>query len=77
MHVTLHLCFARSSQLFAGPLRAGQRTANVMTLIQSAKLNGHDPYGYVKDVLERLPTQPSHHIEELLPHCRQPLRTAG
>ena len=28
-----------------------------MSLIQSARLNGHDPYAYLKDVLTRLPTQ--------------------
>ena len=28
-----------------------------MSLIQSAKLNGHDPYVYLKDVLDRLPIQ--------------------
>lgn len=28
-----------------------------MSLIQSAKLNGLDPYAYLKDVLQRLPTQ--------------------
>ena len=28
-----------------------------MSLIQCAKLNGHEPYAYLKDVLERLPTQ--------------------
>jgi hypothetical protein len=38
-----------------------------MSLIQSAKLNGHDPYAYLKDVLTRLPTQPANRIEELLP----------
>jgi len=39
-----------------------------MSLIQSAKLNGHDPYAYLKDVLARLPTQKNSRIEELLPH---------
>jgi len=39
-----------------------------MSLIQSAKLNGHDPYRYLKDVLERLPTQPASRLEELLTH---------
>jgi hypothetical protein len=39
-----------------------------MSLVQSAKLNGHDPYDYLRDVLERLPTQPNSRIEELLPH---------
>ena len=40
-------------------LHAGQRAAAVMTLIQSAKLNGHDPLAYLRDILERLPTQPN------------------
>jgi len=39
-----------------------------MSLIQSAKINGHDPYAYLKDVLERLPTQRASMIQELLPH---------
>ena len=39
-----------------------------MSLIQSAKLNGHDPYAYLKDVLQRLPTYKNHLIAELLPY---------
>jgi len=62
----------RNNWLFAGSLRAGQRAANVMTLIQSAKLNGHDPYRYLKDVLERLPTQQASRINDLLPHLWRP-----
>jgi hypothetical protein len=58
----------RSNWLFTGSLRAGQRAANIMSLIQSAKLNGHDPYLYLKDVLERLPTQRASRLDELLPH---------
>ncbi|EXW85748.1 transposase IS66 family protein, partial [Acinetobacter baumannii 44327_7] len=46
----------RKNWLFAGSLRSGQRAANIMTLIQSAKLNGLDPYAYLSDVLKRLPT---------------------
>jgi len=62
------VALGRSNWLFAGSLRAGQRAANIMTLIQSAKLSAHDPYRYLKDVLERLPTQPASRLEELLPH---------
>jgi len=62
----------RSNWLFAGSLRAGRRAAVIMSLIQSAKLNGHDPYRYLKDVPERLPTQPASRIEELLPHRWRP-----
>jgi transposase len=58
----------RSNWLFAGSQRSGERAAAVMTLIQSARLNGHDPYVYLKDVLSRLPTQPASAIDELLPH---------
>jgi hypothetical protein len=52
-------------------LRAGKRAAAIMSLIQSAKMNGHDPYLYLKDVLERLPTHKNHLIHELLPHLWQ------
>jgi hypothetical protein len=62
------IVLGRSNWLFAGSLRGGQRAAAAMSLIQSAKLNGHDPYAYMKDVLTRLPTQPASRIEELLPH---------
>lgn len=40
----------------AGSLCSGKRAAAIMSLIQSARLNGHDPYAYLKDVLTRLPT---------------------
>jgi hypothetical protein len=62
------IALGRSNWLFAGSLRAGKRAAAVMSLVHSARLNGHDPYAYLKDVLERLPTQPASRIEELLPH---------
>jgi len=39
-----------------------------MSLIQSARINGHDPYAYLKDVLTRLSTQWASEIEQLLPH---------
>jgi transposase len=52
------IALGRSNWLFAGSLRAGKRAAAVMSLVHSAKINGHDPYAYLKDVLERLPTQP-------------------
>ena len=62
------IAIGRNNWLFAGSLRAGQRAAAVMTLIQSARLNGHDPYAYLKDVLARLPTQRVSLVHELLPH---------
>lgn len=58
----------RSNWLFAGSLRSGQRAANIMSLIQSAKINGLNPQAYLKDVMERLPTQRASEIDALLPH---------
>ena len=68
------IAIGRKNWLFAGSLRAGQRAAAVMSLIHSARLNGHDPYAYLKDVLQRLPTHKNHLIAELLPHSWQPLQ---
>ena len=62
----------RRAWLFAGSELAGQRAAIVMSLVQSARLNGHDPWAYLRDVLARLPTQLDSRIEELLPHRWQP-----
>lgn len=57
----------RSNWLFAGSLRSGKRAAAIMSWIQSARMNGHDPYAYLKDVLTRLPTQRASEIDQLLP----------
>jgi hypothetical protein len=67
------VALGRRNWLFAGSLRAGQRAAAVMSLIQSARMNGHDPYAYLKDVLTRLPTHKNSQIDELLPHRWQPV----
>ena len=66
------IAIGRNNWLFAGSLRAGQRAAAVMSLVQSARMNGHDPYAYLQDVLTRLPTHKASRIEELLPHRWQP-----
>lgn len=58
----------RKNWLFAGTLLAGKRAAAIMSLIQSAKLSGHDPYDYLKDGLTRLPTHKASEIGALLPH---------
>lgn len=52
------VALGRSNWLFAGNLRVGKRAAAVTSLIQSAKLNGLEPWAYLMDVLTRLPTQP-------------------
>jgi transposase len=66
------IAVGRKNWLFAGSLRSGQRNAAVMSLIQSAKLNGLNPLEYLKDVMDRLPTQMNSKIDELLPHNWKP-----
>ncbi len=66
------IAIGRNNWLFAESLRAGKRAAAVMSLVHSARLNGHEPYAYLKDVLERLPTQPASRVGELLPHRWRP-----
>jgi len=38
-----------------------------MSLIQSAKLNGHEPHAYLSDVLGRQPTLPASRVAEMSP----------
>ena len=71
------IAIGRNNWLFAGSLRAGKRAAAVMSLIQSARLNGHDPYAYLKDILTRLPTQRASQVGELLPRRWQAGTPAG
>jgi hypothetical protein len=62
----------RKAWMFVGSELAGQRAAMVMSLVQSAKLHGHDPWASLRDVLQRLPTQLNSRIDELLPHLWKP-----
>ncbi len=55
-----------------GSERAGHRAAHLQSLLGTAKLNGLDPYAWLKDTLEKLPTWPHSRLDELLPlrgHC--------
>jgi transposase len=61
------IALGRKNWLFAGSERAGQRAAAIMSLVATAKANGVDPLGYLKDVLTRLPTHKNADIDALLP----------
>ena len=66
------LALGRRNWLFVGSQAAGERAANIMSLIESAKLNGHDPWAYLKDVFERLPTLKNRELATLMPHNWRP-----
>src|SRR5438552_2633718 len=71
------LCVGRKNWLFVGSQQAGERAAVVLRLIESAKLNGHDPWAYLKDVFERLPTLKQRDLAQLLPHNWRPASDAA
>ena len=66
------LAVGRKNWLFVGSQLAGERAAVLMSLIESAKLNGHDPWAYLKNVFERLPTLKNRDLAQLLPHNWRP-----
>lgn len=71
------LAVGRKNWLFVGSQQAGERAAVVLSLIESAKLNGHDPWAYLKDVFERLPTLKQRDLAQLLPHNWRPPANAA
>jgi transposase len=62
------IALGRKNWLFAGSQTAGVRAAAMMSLLATAKANGHDPHGWLTDVLRRLPTTLDRDIGDLLPH---------
>lgn len=61
------IAIGKKNWLFAGSERAGKRAAAIQSLLATAKLNGLEPYAWLKDTLEKLPTWPNSQIDELLP----------
>lgn len=62
------VALGRKNWLFAGSESAGQRAAAIMSLLATAKANGHDPHAWLSDVLTRLPTTLDRDLDALLPH---------
>ncbi len=57
----------RKAWLFAGSDRGAERAAAMVTLIETAKLNGVDPQAWLADVLARIAAIPQSRLPELLP----------
>jgi transposase len=53
------IAIGRHNWLLGGSLSGGQRGVAGMSLIHSARLNGHDVYAYLKDILACLPAHPA------------------
>ena len=66
------IVIGRKNYLFMGGPKGGEAAAIMYTLVETCKRNKVDPYHYLADVLERLPTHPNKKINELLPYNWQP-----
>jgi transposase len=57
----------RKAWLFTASDRGGRAAASAFSLIETCKLNGVEPFAYLKDVLGRINSQRVDRLDELLP----------
>ena len=61
------LALGRKNWLFAGSVRGGKACAIALSLLQSAKAVGLNPYDYLHDIYNRAMSHPVNRLHELLP----------
>jgi len=61
------VAIGRKNYLFAGSHEAAQRSAMLYSLLGTCKLNGINPFIWLRETLRRIATHPINKIEELLP----------
>ncbi len=66
----------RKNWLFTGSENGGKTMAVLFSLVSSCQRHGHDPFVYLRDVLERLPGLPRDRLAELLPDRWSPPKAA-
>lgn len=71
-HASTRACVLQELRRQELTILSDKRAAAIMSLIQLARMNGHDPYVYLKDVLTRLPTQKARETGQLLLHQWMP-----
>ena len=68
------VALGRKNHLFAGSDGGGERWATVCSLIETAKMNGVEPFSYLADVLQRMTAgHPKSRLDELLPWNWRPV----
>ena len=59
----------RKNWLFSDTEKGAQASAALYSLVETAKANGLEPYAYMRDVIEKIPTAQSlEDFEKLLPY---------
>ena len=66
------LVIGRKNWLFAGNHEGAKRAAVLYSIIETCKLNGINPYFYLKDVLTKLPSTLMKDLKQLLPYHWKP-----
>jgi transposase len=66
------IAMGRKAYLFTASARGGRVAATLYSLVGTCKLNRIEPYAYLKDVLQRLPSHPANRLAELLPFNWKP-----
>ncbi len=66
------IAVGRKAWLFAGSIHGGEAAAVAFSLIETAKLNGIEPFAYLKDILTRLRSHRTDRLTELLPFNWKP-----
>lgn len=61
------VAIARKNFMFVASPEGGRWAAGAFTLIESCRINGVEPYAYLKDVLTRIWTTPQSRIGTLIP----------
>ncbi|MEO2181006.1 MAG: IS66 family transposase [bacterium] len=66
----------RKNWLFSQSVKGAEASATIYSLIETARLNGHEPYRYLRYVLTEI-AKGNEHYEALLPHNLDVAATAG
>jgi len=61
------VALGRKNYLFAGSHNGARRAALIYTLVANAKLQGLEPFAYMRDVLSRIADYPYKDLQDLLP----------
>ena len=62
-----HVAVGRKNWLFAGSEAGGHRAAICYSIVMTCKLNGVDPYAYLRDILTERSVNPHRDVAELTP----------
>ncbi|MFO0952963.1 MAG: IS66 family transposase [Isosphaeraceae bacterium] len=64
------IALGRKNWLHLGSDRGGRTAATLLSLVQSCKNLGNEPFAYLRDVLGRVSTHPNSRVDDLLPDRR-------